>query len=445
MEITRLRIAFVAITLVITALWLLSVPADVFGADFWSIRSAFILFTGLLSIGFMAVGVMLAARPVQIESLLGGLDKFYRLHKWLGIGAVLLAVGHWLLEVAPRWMIALGWLAPRQRRARGAAGDGQAASPLADLREAGAEVGEWGFYLLLLLTVLALWKRVPYHYFFRTHRLMALVYLMLVFHAVVLMPPEYWTAAIGPLLAVLMAGGSVAAVVSLFHRIGHARRAVGRVEYMKQYLGNAVLEVGVRCETKWPGHRAGQFAFVTFDPHEGAHPFTISSAWQDDGRLTFEIKGLGDYTRALPDLVEVGQPVTVEGPYGRFDFRSPQGRQVWVGGGIGITPFIARLQALAETEEDMPVDLIYSTQVPDEAFIDNIRALAAETGVRFHLWVTPEKGLLTLDWLEEVVPAWKEADVWFCGPEGFGRDLREAMTERGLAPRQFHQEMFAMR
>lgn len=444
MEITRLRIAFAALALVITTAWLLSVPADVFGGDFWSTRRALIFFTGLLSIGFMAVGVMLAARPVQLESVLGGLDKFYRLHKWLGIGAVLLGIGHWLLEVAPRWMVGWGWLAPRQRRARGAGGE-QAFNPFADLRDAGAEVGEWGFYLLLTLTVLALWKRVPYHYFFRAHRLMAVAYLMLVFHAVVLMPPDYWTAAVGSFMAVLMTGGSVAAVISLFHRIGHSRRAVGRVEYVKRYLSNAVLEVGVQFETRWPGHRAGQFAFVTFDPHEGAHPFTISSAWQDDGRLTFEIKGLGDYTRALPDLIEVGQALTVEGPYGRFDFQSPQERQIWVGGGIGVTPFMARLQALAEEEEDMPVDLIYSTQAPDEAFIDNIRALAAETGVRFHLWVTPEDGLLTLDRLEEMVPAWKEADVWFCGPEGFGHDLREVMTERGLSPRQFHQEMFAMR
>ncbi len=46
---------------------------------------------------------------------------------------------------------------------------------------------------------------------------------------------------------------------------------------------------------------AGQFAFVTLHADEGAHPHTISSAWAQDGRLTFIIKALGDYTRALPD------------------------------------------------------------------------------------------------------------------------------------------------
>lgn len=274
---------------------------------------------------------------------------------------------------------------------------------------------------------------------------------MLAFHSVVLMPPGYWTVPIGPLLAVLMAGGAVAAAVSLVHRIGYRRRAVGTVEAVRRYLDNAVLEVVVQLGTRWPGHRAGQLAFVTFHPHEGAHPFTFASAWQDDGCVTFEIKGLGDYTRALPELIEVGQSVTVEGPYGRFDFQGSREQQVWIGGGIGITPFIARLQALADNPKGTvgrskgTVDLIYSTQAPDEAFIENVRRQAKAAGVRFHLLVTTRDGLLTMDRLEAMVPTWREADVWFCGPEPFGRALRQGMTERGGSEQQFHQEMFQMR
>ena len=40
-------------------------------------------------------------------------------------------------------------------------------------------------------------------------------------------------------------------------------------------------------------------------------------------------------------------PVTVEGPYGCFDFEDAQPRQVWIGAGIGITPFVARMKQLA--------------------------------------------------------------------------------------------------
>lgn len=331
---TRLRLTFLAVAVLLTVLWLLSVQSEAF-AGFWQTRNTLVYYTGILAIGSMSVAVILAARPVQIEGALGGLDKFYRLHKWLGIAAALIAIVHWLLEIIPRWMVRQGWLERPRRGGAGAGGAGGGPAmfePFRDWRGLAADLGEWSLYLLLVLVVLALWKRFPYRYFFKTHRLMAGVYLILIFHAVILMNHSYWTAPIGPVLALLMAGGSVAALTSLFRRIGHSRRATGHVEDVRTYADNAVLEVGVRLETAWPGHEAGQFAFVTFDKSEGAHPFTISSGWGGDGRLTFTIKGIGDYTRKLPELLRVGQAVTIEGPYGRFDFQGNRQRQVWVAG-----------------------------------------------------------------------------------------------------------------
>lgn len=418
--------------------------AGAFTAGFWPTRNTLVYYAGVLAIGFMSIGVVLAARPVQFEEALGGLDKFYRLHKWLGIAASLVAIIHWLLEIVPRWMVGQGWLT-RPQRPPAPVQPPEGFDPFRDLRGIAADLGEWALYLLLILVVLALLKRFPYRYFLKSHRLMAPVYLVLVFHAVILMDRSYWTAPIGPIMVLLLAAGSAAAVTSLFRRIGQSHRAVGTIESLTHHYDNAVLDVGVRLTTAWPGHHAGQFAFVDFGGVEGAHPFTISSAWRRGGRLMFSIKGLGDYTRTLPERLFVGQAVTVEGPYGRFDFHGKSGRQVWIGGGIGITPFIAGLQALADEGRAGPVDLIYSTNAPAAAFIDNIRQLAEKAGVQFHLLVTPRDGLLTLDRLEAMTPAWKEADIWFCGPLGFGHSLRDAMVARSFPAARFHQELFDMR
>ena len=433
--------------MLLTVLWLLSVQSEAF-AGFWQTRNTLVYYTGILAIGSMSVAVILAARPVQIEGALGGLDKFYRLHKWLGIAASLIAIVHWLLEIIPRWMVRQGWLERPRRGGAGAGGAGGGPAvfePFRDWRGLAADLGEWSLYLLLVLVVLALWKRFPYRYFFKTHRLMAAVYLILIFHAVILMNRSYWTAPIGPVLALLMAGGSVAALTSLFRRIGHSRRATGHVEDARTYADNAVLEVGVRLETAWPGHEAGQFAFVTFDKSEGAHPFTISSGWGGDGRLTFTIKGIGDYTRKLPELLRVGQAVTIEGPYGRFDFQGNRQRQVWVAGGVGITPFIARLQALGDQGRTVAIDLVYTTSSPDTAFIDNVRQLADKAGARLHLWESHSKGRLTAEKLRDIVPQWQAADIWFCGPSALGNALRDGLMARGLQARHFHQELFDMR
>lgn len=441
MRLARLKFVYGSIVLLITAAWLAT--AWPVSDAFWPMRRAFVMYTGLLAIGSMSAAIVLAARPVQFEPLLGGLDKYYRLHKWLGIGAAMTALAHWLAVSAPRTMAQLGWIeGPRRHRAANAAAGSDAFHAL---RESAADLGEWAFYLFLVLIVLALWKRVPYRHFFRAHKLMAPVYLVLVYHSVVLMGREYWTAAAGPLMALLLAAGSTAAFASMFGRIGKSRRAVGVIESLAHHRDNAVLDVSVRLDTAWPGHQAGQFAFVEFDRTEGAHPFTISSAWRGDGRLMFGIKGLGDYTRTLPEQLRVGQAVTVEGPYGRFDFRDKGRRQIWIGGGIGIAPFIAGLQQLASREPSANIDLYYSTDAPADDFIDNLRSLAQRAGVRFHLVLPQQEGRLTLDRLAREVPEWQEAEVWFCGPKAFGDAIREAMSARGFNAARFHQELFDMR
>ena len=130
---------------------------------------------------------------------------------------------------------------------------------------------------------------------------------------------------------------------------------------------------------------------------------------------------------------------------GRFDFASPQPQQIWVAGGIGITPFIARLQALAHQDGDKPIDLFYSTAAPDEGFIARLHALAAQARVKLHVLVTQRDGRLDAERICRTVPAWTRAGVWFCGPAGFGQALREAFGARGLEAGRFHQELFEMR
>jgi predicted ferric reductase len=444
MQFTRLTTAFASAVILLAGLWLFSLAPDALTQGFWATRTTLVYGSGVLALGLMSVGVILAARPVWFETPLGGLDKFYRLHKWLGLSALGFAIAHWVLRKGPSWITDLHLFAipPKPPHAE----DVETGFDLfRDLKEPAAEIGEWAFYLLAALVALALWKRFPYKYFFKTHRLMPAIYLVLVFHALILVDRSYWSRPLGPVLALLLIAGSIAALISLFRKIGSSRQASGAIATLSLYDGNQVLDVGVRLETAWPGHDAGQFAFVNFDDVEDAHPFTISSAWHDDGLLLFTIKGLGDYTRTLAGSLHVGQGVVVEGPYGRFNFQGESRRQIWIGGGVGITPFIARLRDLARIGRSDPVDLFFATNMPDLAFIAPIRQLAEQTGVSFHLVDGSHAGRLTLESLTIVVPEWKQADVWFCGPRGLGASMRGAMLAQGLPASRFHQELFEMR
>lgn len=440
----NIKLSYLLLLTLLSGLWLmadtvLSGPFQIF-----ALRSSMMNYTGIIAIGAMSIGMLLAIRPARIEPFLGGLDKAYRLHKWLGITALVFAIIHWGWAKIPKWMVGWGWLT---RPARKPAAE-QTASVLnffQHQRGLAEDIGEWAFYAAVILITLALLKSFPYRYFFKTHRLLAIVYLLLAFHSLVLMKFTYWGELIAPLMALLMLGGSIAAFISLLRKVGHQRQAVGVIEELTHHADNRVLKVAITLKDRWSGHEAGQFAFVTFDQKEGPHPFTISSAWKGNGKLVFLIKGIGDYTNTLPQTLRVGDLVKVEGPYGRFAFGDNQPRQIWVAGGIGITPFIARMQALASAPDGKSIDLFYSTSAPDEGFIERVRQFAEQANVRLHVLVATKDGRLTTERICQQIPKWQSASIWFCGPAGFGRTLRQDFAARGLQGDNFHQELFAMR
>ena len=432
----------------LTGLYLLADTLWPAQGGFFAFRTVWVQYSGVLAMGMMSVAMLLAVRPTWLEPRLGGLDKMYRLHKWLGIGGLSLGTLHWLWTKGAKWAVGWGWL-ERPQRGPAAEVTGLEASFRA-WRGTAEGLGEWAFYAAALLIVLALIKRFPYRLFAKTHTLLAVAYLVLAVHTVVLLQFHYWTQPIGWVMALLVAAGSVSAVLVLTRQVGARRKAGGTVEALLPYPPLDVLETTMRVDPRWRGHRAGQFAFVTSHPGEGAHPYTIASAWDAvERRIVFVTKALGDHTATLPQTLVVGQPVTVEGPYGCFTFGGPQQRQIWIGAGIGITPFLARMKQLAREGGNggapREIDLFHPTAVEDSAALDRMRAEAEAAGVRLHGLVDKRDGRLSGERLRQVVPGWREASVWFCGPAGFGQALRQDLTSQGLPAGAFHQELFEMR
>lgn len=449
----HIKIAFWGALAFLAGVWLVADPVALQPAGFLGLRGSMVQLSGALAMGCMSLAMILALRPRWPERWLGGLDKMYRLHKWLGIGGLVLAVTHWLWAEGPKWAVRLGWMERPRHGPRPTL-----ANPieqfLTTLREPAVGLGEWAFYAAVLLIAVALIHRIPYRLFYKTHRVLAVAYLVLVFHSVVLLSFSYWASPLGIVMAILLAYGTWAAIVVLLRRVGAGRLADGTIIRLNYYPSLRVLEGEIDVPHGWPGHKPGQFAFVTTDETEGAHPFTIASAWEpSEHRLMFITKQLGDYTRRLPEALRIGQPVNVEGPYGCFTFDDDRPRQIWIGGGIGITPFIARMKQLAldrKAYSGLPraqtVDLFHTTLDYSEEAISKLRADAEAAGVRVHILHDPRDGLLSGERIRDAVPDWREASIWFCGPSGFGAALRNDFARHDLrVAERFHQELFAMR
>jgi predicted ferric reductase len=86
------------------------------------------------------------------------------------------------------------------------------------------------------------------------------------------------------------------------------------------------------------------------------HPYSIACVYDLAHQIKLGIKIAGDHTRTL-GMLEVGDAVTLYGPYGHFSnrFLSGEGDCVFVGGGIGITPFLGMWHVALHSDDRLEI------------------------------------------------------------------------------------------
>lgn len=436
----NIQIALLSLLLGITALWFWADTLFHSTSDLFAIRGSLFQYSGVIAMSAMSVCMILAVRFQIIEKALNGLDKAYRLHKWLGIVAVVATLVHYYVPDILKDLAKSRGLARPARPKMEA--DGLHAF-FNQFRHLAEEVGEWAFYGAIVLMIVALIKRIPYRWFEKFHFLLAVAYLALVFHSVILLKWAYWQMPIGWLMAILMAWGSVSAILVLLKCVGKKRQFWGVVEQVTVLPKMKSVQLSLSVPT-WRGHKAGQFVFLKHSQDkESPHPFTLSSSWDEKNPvLTLIIKQLGDYTAQCERHFQVGDKVRVEGAYGAFTFQD-NAPQIWVAGGVGITPFMARLQTLAKQGgAKQETHLFYSFRQADDVFLNELTNLANQAKVALHLMPSVQ-GRLDGAKVAQTV-AQKQASIWFCGGNAFAKTLKADLRKQGFLGH-WHQELFEMR
>ncbi len=62
--------------------------------------------------------------------------------------------------------------------------------------------------------------------------------------------------------------------------------------------------------------------------------------------------------------------------------------------------------------------------MPDDRFLDSVIKGAERANINLHLVTPITDGRVDTDLITRVVPEWKKADVWFCGPARFGESIK---------------------
>ncbi len=214
-----------------------------------------------------------------------------------------------------------------------------------------------------------------------------------------------------------------------------------------------IVEIVASAKGKPIRPEAGQFVFIKFKDHlvnSEVHPFSLSSGPHDE-RIRITVKALGDYTAALPFL-KVGGEVEVEGAYGKFahnSFRNPN--QLWIGGGIGITPFMSMARDLFKDEKKKQaanVTLIYSVRTKEDLIGNKEleQIAAAVPGLTVWPYIADEQNNehLTATKIAEWLPDLGSRSVYICGPPGMMKALRKQMNVLGIDNNKIHTEEFSM-
>lgn len=212
-------------------------------------------------------------------------------------------------------------------------------------------------------------------------------------------------------------------------------------------LGERTAEIVLDPVGERLAFRPGQFVMVTFRGFAAGqrHPFSISSG-AGSRRLDVTVKASGDYTGRLVEALHPGDAARVLGPFGGFDYRGGGRRQIWIAGGIGVTPFMSWIRSL-NGAFDRDVDSYYSVRGPAEAvYRDEIELAAQEhPSLRPHVVLSDVDGPLTADAVLHGVAPDAHPWVYMCGPPPMTRALARGLRGRGIPRARVRFEDFGSR
>lgn len=394
--------------------------------------------TGVAGLGFLLVAAILSSRVPGFDRHFGGLTKLWKVHHYLAAIAFLLLLAHPLL-------LALAYA-------------GQSLSAAVAVLFPNLGYWEtwlgWGALLTLMVFIapsFAFFGRPEYQRWKRLHKLAAVTVLLSLGHSIALArtvphPWDIW----------LWSGFAALAIAAVAYRFLFSRAWLhglgGRLPYRVaavDRVANNVVELRLQAIKQRLEYEPGQYVYLTpFDKdltvgYGEEHPFTVSSSPAETD-LRIAIKDLGDASRAI-QAIRPDTTVRVEGPYGAF-FASEYGgsAELWIAGGIGITPFLSRARHLEAVTDSVDIQLVYCVQDESRAlFASELDEIAERLpGFVLHRHYFYQQGPLGLAFLEQRCPDFRQRAAYICGPGALLHSAQTMLLGAGVARNRLVTEEF---
>jgi predicted ferric reductase len=395
--------------------------------------------TGIGAAVLLAFTVILASRLSILELLFGDLTKVYVAHGIIGLAMFALVSFHPMMYLLGGLVLGGGFL--------------KAAHVLVPFH---VVVLDWISYIAITVALIpTMFMRLSFEWWRAVHLLLGAA-MILTGYSILIDNVGFDTSAIPALrdyLYVLFGLGTAAFVwVALIRRLAEPKREY-EITGAEYHAAANAIELTAKPVGKRARFRAGQFTYVDLMDSMAqirrefeAHPFSIASPPGRD-EISLVIQGAGDHTRRIQQIAAAdGARALLHGAFGRLSIVRPvRQKQLWLAGGIGITPFMSMAQEMADHPErygDYDVDLVIGVSHAEQAFKHDqlLECARCHPGLRVHLWDRELHGYQTVEALTELIGDLRERAVMISGSEAMISNLTSQLLAAGVTRGQIRSE-----
>ncbi len=209
-----------------------------------------------------------------------------------------------------------------------------------------------------------------------------------------------------------------------------------------------------------PASRPGQYLTVRVQPDKGQRALLRNYSLSGPPgagyyRVTVKREPGGRVSGYLHTLLAVGDQLDIGAPRGTFILDQTRAPVLLISAGIGATPVLAMLQALAQTSSEREVWWLHGARNgPEDSFAAEARALlAALPHAGSHVYYSrpgPDEvegrdfdgaGRLSAPLLAALNPP-SDAEAYLCGPPAFMDDISAGLAALGFDAARIHTEPF---
>lgn len=389
---------------------------------------------GIIGISMFAGNLLLSGRYHFMDKLFGGLDKLYLFHRQNGITTFVILSLHVLAITGSAAFISWNnfWRFTF------------------DFRDVPVNWGRAAYLGLLTLVIISIFGsgKIKYEWLKKIHQFMGVFFFFGGVHAF-LIPSDI---ALNKPLRYYILGLVAIATASYLWRTVFRQWLLPRkqceviaVNKLNENVTEVILKPIKPSAIKF---YPGQFIFVKFKQHNFPyedHPFSITAS-TEEGTLRISAKNLGDFTAIISQL-KPGARAEIQGPYGGFSFlRSSHKEQVWIAGGIGITPFMSMARTMRDKMmSQYTITIIYSVNTEnDMVFKTELEKIASEhKNFTFIPWITSQDGYLTVEKVKQLADIHEKA-IFLCGPKHMVDTMKSQLKTIGISRSLIHFELFKL-